>query len=238
MKRAYARALWILCTAAGLAALMSCTAVRQVRPLEPGENVVNVSLGGPMTQYVGEAYLPLPLLSLGYNRGLTRSLDLEAGIDLTHTLFSNPKIDAGVNWRLQAPDRWHPAVIVSPRLHAVSDFKTAARLYPALSMTWAWSAGPSLWPYLGMEHFFELQWKRDDGQFQQHHWLIAPYAGLALCRRRWQYQLEVRVYTPNLDNDYGRAPENLGFGDRGILGFFLGVGRSFGGERLESVPAE
>jgi hypothetical protein len=236
MRRSITRSLPVLCAAAGLAALMSCTAVRQVRPLAPGENVVNLSLGGPMTKYIGDAFLPLPLLSVGYNRGLTESLDLEAGIDLTHTLFSNPKIDAGVNWRLQQAERWHPAVTVSPRLHFVSDFKTAARLYPALSMTWAWQAGTSLYPYLGMENFFELQRERDDGQPQTHHWLIAPYAGLALCRGRWQYQLEVRVYTPNLDND--RAVENLGFGDHGILGFFLGIGRAFGRTSLEVFPTE
>jgi len=238
MKRAGARFFVMPAMAAALAALVSCTAVRQVRPMEPGENVVNLSLGGPMTKYAGDAFLPLPFLSLGYNRGLTRALDLEAGIDLTHTLFSNPKIDLGVNWRLQQPERWHPGITLSPRLHGVSDFKSAVRVYPALSMTWAWRATRSLWPYLGMENFFELQWKREDDQFQTHHWLIAPYAGLALCHGRWQYQLEVRVYTPNLDNDYGRAAENLGFGNHGILGFFLGVGRTFGRTRADTQPSE
>ncbi len=61
------------------------------------------------------------------------------------------------------------------------------------------------------------------------HWIIAPYAGLTYSTTRWQYQLEVRWYTPNLDNDLGRAPENWGVGDHGIIGFFVGIGRTFGG---------
>jgi len=36
---------------------------------------------------------------------------------------------------------------------------------------------------------------------------------------------------PNLDNDYGRAPTNWGFGDHGIIGFFIGIGRTFGGRK-------
>lgn len=217
---------------------LSCSAVRQVVPLEPGENAVHVSLGGPVTQYIGDAYAPLPLLSLGYNRGLTRTLDLEAGFDLTHTLYKVPKIDAGVNWRPWSAERWRPSLIVSPRIHVATDFQTDVLFYPALSLTCAWKAGRVLHPYIGIENFFELQQERDDGLEQENHWLIAPYAGLVAVRGRWQFGLEARVYTPNLDNDYGRGPVNWGFGDNGMIGFFLAVTRTFGAGRRGSTGTE
>jgi hypothetical protein len=213
---------------AGVLMLLNCAAVRQIRPLEPGESAINVSLGGPTTKYIGDAYAPLPLLSIGYNRGLLRCLDLEAGLDLTHTLYGVPKIDAGVNWRPFKAERWRPALIVTPKLHFATDFSTAARLYPALSLTGAWHAG-RFYPYLGIENFFELQQERADGLEQENHWLIAPYAGLSIAHKKWQFQVEMRAYTPNLRNDYSRGPDNWGFGDYGIIGFFIGIGRTFGG---------
>ena len=90
--------------------------------------------------------------------------------------------------------------------------------------------GATWHPYLGIENWFELQQEREDGNPQRHHWIVAPYLGVQLCTpKRWQYGLEMRYYTPNLNHELGRAPGNLGFGDYGILGFFLSVSRGFGG---------
>jgi hypothetical protein len=208
--------------------LAGCAAVRQIPPMDPGENAISLSLGGPMTRYIGDAYAPLLFLSLGYSRGLHRVLDIEAGLDLTHMLYGVGKVDVGLNWRPFQAERWRPALIVSPKFHFATDFSTGARLYPALSITGAWHVR-KFYPYLGLENFFELQQERADGLEQEHHWLILPYVGLVLEHKRWQYQFEMKVYTVNLDNDYGRPPDNWGFGEHGIIGFFLAFSRTFGG---------
>jgi hypothetical protein len=115
-------------------------------------------------------------------------------------------------------------------VHIATNFSTYVRFYPVLLLTGAWNPrGGPFYPYLGIENWWELANTREDGLDQQNHWIIAPYAGLTYSKTRWQYQLEVRWYTPNLDNDLGRAPENWGVGDHGIIGFFVGIGRTFGG---------
>jgi hypothetical protein len=217
----------------GALALFSCSAVRQIQPLEKGESAINVTLGGPVTEYIGDASAPLPLLGIGYNYGLLNKLDIEAGIGVTQLLYRVLQLDAGVNFRPWTALRWRPQLILSPRFQFTlgpMDFSTdlSARLYPALLLTVSWNAGPTLHPYIGIENWWDLQSERDDGAAQENHWLIAPYAGLSFCHKRWQFGAEFRVYTPNLPNT-GRAPDNTGFGDYGIIGAFIGVGRTFGG---------
>jgi hypothetical protein len=185
-----------------------------------------------MTKYIGEATLPLPWLSVGYNHGILAWLDIEAGLDLTHTLFSNPSVDIGANLRPVSSYRWRPALIVSPTFHLASNFDTYFRFYPDLTLTAAWNPREgAFYPYVGVTNWWEFVGEREDGLEQEHHWFFTPYVGLVYARSRWQYQVEMRVYTPNLENDYGRAPENWGFGDYGIIGFFLGIGRTFGGPK-------
>lgn len=227
--RTTGRAVIAAALAGVLAALMSCTPVRQVTPLEPGQSAVHVSLGGHLTNYVGDIQLPLPLLGIGYNRGMLPWLDIEGGIDVTHLLYKNLSMDLGANLRPISTRRWRPALIVSPRAHLATDFDFYFRFYPVLSLTGAWNPREGAFhPYLGLESWWELVNERDDGNEQEHHWIVAPYVGLALVRRKWQYQIECRWYAPNIDNDYGRAPSNFGPGDQGILGFYLGIGRTFG----------
>jgi hypothetical protein len=107
---------------------------------------------------------------------------------------------------------------------------------PLVEASWAWllrKVTPANWGLWRLREMalFALQQERDDGVAQEHHWLIAPYLGLSATRGRWQFQVEARVYTPNLNSEYGRCVENLGFGDHGILGVFLGIGRTFGASR-------
>jgi hypothetical protein len=227
--RMHARRLLFFALAVGCMALLSsCAAVRQVRPLAKGESAVNVSLGGPMTNYVGDAFLPAPLLSLGYNYGVLPRMDMEVGLDLTHLLYGVAKVDLGVNWRPWQTLRWRPSLIVSPKLQLATDCQTSVMVNPDLILTAAWNPTPALYPYLGIENWFILDRTRPDGVTQEQHWLIAPFVGLSVYHHRWQYQAEFRILAPNLDNDLYRAPENVGFGDHGIIEIFLGIGRSFG----------
>ncbi len=224
--------------AGALGVLMSCSAVRQVVPLEPGESAINVSLGGPITQYIGDAYAPLPFLGVGYNRGIFHWMDVEAGIDVTHLLYKNLSFDLGANFRPVKTNRWRPSVTITPEAHIATNFQTYFRFYPVLCLTGAWNPREGQFhPYLGVENMWELADEREDGLEQQDHWFFVPYGGLVWARTKWQWQLEARWYFPNIDSDYGRAPTNYGPGDHGILGVFLGVGRTFGG-RKQSAPSQ
>ncbi|MBN1761350.1 MAG: hypothetical protein JW863_23710 [Chitinispirillaceae bacterium] len=207
--------------------LSGCSTVRYVRPIEKGASVVSVSLGGPVTQ-VGGKYLPLPLLSAGYGYGATDHLSIEAGLHITSALFGVAHVDAGVNWAALKTKGMIPGVVLSPKVVLLSNFKPhESRAYPVLTPSLYWKRGKHLW-YTGAENWFERHTVRSDGNRQPHHWLFIPFIGYGISKGKWQFQTEARVYMPNLSNEVGPTT-NLGFGEYGIFGIFLGVNRSFGG---------
>ncbi len=210
--------------------MLSCSSLRQVRPLEKGESRLSLSAGGPFTK-VGNLYIPMPLISLGYNYGVTEKLDAEVGTNIFAMMYGIAHIDAGVNWRPFKPRNYVPGLILSPKIFGMTDFKPGdSRIYPDLGFTAYCEITQDRLMDLGLENFFELSTKREDGNKQQNNWLIAPYTGISLGNKIWQFQFEAKLYTPNLPNNLHTA-KNLGIGDHGIFGVFLGVSRSFGGAR-------
>ena len=216
--------------------LFSCSTIRQIRPLGKGESSGTISVGGPITNIGGsdKVYIPLPLLSVGYNRGiLDKKLDLETGLHITQLLYGILDLDLGVNYRPFISKGWRPGLIVSPKIFLMTDFQPEGfRIYPDLCLTGVWEVRDNWYVFTGIENWFEFSRERDDLNDQEHHWLITPYLGINLGSERWQFQFETRVYTPNLENT-GRPTENVGFGDYGVLGFFLGVNYTFGKEKKQ-----
>lgn len=210
---------------------ISCSSVRQIRPLEKNQSSLTMSVGGPITQ-VGKIYIPLPLLSLGYNYGLLdKKLDMEVGWGITQAMCGIMDIDLGVNWRPFLNDRFRPGLMVSPKSFIMTNFKPKSfRFYPDLSLTAFWEIKRFWYVYTGLENFFELSRTRADGNKQPNHWLIAPFCGIDIGNERWQFQIEIRLYTPNLSNQ-GKPTKNIGIGDYGVWGGFLGVNRTFGGKK-------
>jgi hypothetical protein len=208
-------------------AILSCSPVRCVRSLEKGQSAVSLSLGGPITQ-VGKIYLPLPMLCMGYNYGLFETADIQGGINFTDLVFGIANVEAGANWRPLFPENFRPGFIVSPRLMAMTDFKPgASRLYPEIGLTALWKIRQQIYCYVGWDNWIELNDSRDDGAKQHHHVLVAPYIGTDFGNDCWRFQAEVKLYTPNLGNK-GRPAKNIGVGDKGIFGVFLGASRYFG----------
>lgn len=208
--------------------LAACSSIRQVTPLEPGESAVTLSLGGPITEIAEDTYIPLPLLGVGYNRGITDNIGVETGVNVTSALFGLLHLDAGLNWFLIKHSRVIPGVTITPKISFMSDFREGGtRFYPAVTPIFYWNPGMHI-AYLGVENWFETARDRSDGNPQSHHWLAVPCIGYGISWKKWQFQIEGRGYTPNLKNT-GRATKNIGFGEYGIIGIFLGVNRSFGG---------
>lgn len=202
--------------------LNSCSGIRQIRPLDKGESSVTISLGGPITE-LGSIYSPLPLLSVGYNRGIiSKKLDFEAGLHITEGLYGVLMLDGGINYRPLLSSGARPGFIVSPKFFFMTDFSpSSVRLYPDLILSTYWKIRQNFFVYLGLENWFEFSSKRGDGASQDNHWLIIPFLGLNCGNEKLLFQFESRIYTPNLKNT-GRPTKNIGFGDNGILGFFIG----------------
>ncbi len=209
---------------------VSCSTLRQIRPLAKGESSLSLSVGGPITE-VGKTYIPLPLTSLGCNYGLMDRLDVEAGINLLSALYGIAHIDAGVNWRPWTPTGLKPGLILSPKLFALTNFAPASlRIYPDAQVTLYWEMFAYRYVYCGLDNWIEYHRTRDDGTPQANHWLPSPFAGISLGNKRWQFQLEAKWYVPDLVNDT-RAVANIGIGNYGALGVLIGVSRGFGGPK-------
>lgn len=207
--------------------ISSCSTVRQIRPLERGESALTISLGGPITK-LGDVYIPLPLLSAGYNRGiLSNKLDIEAGLHLTEALYKTLMIDAGVNYRPILSNRWKPGLIITPKIFFMTNFKNA-RLYPSLCITSNWKINSHVYIYTGLENWFEFSKTRDDNNKQKHHWLINPYLGTNFGRDKLFFQIEGRWYIPNKSNQESTT-SHIGVGEHGILGVMLGINYIFKG---------
>ncbi len=211
-----------------------CSAIRRITPLEVGESSVGVSCGGPFTQLFG-MYVPLPLLSLGYNYGMSKTIDIEAGLGVTQALFGIGELNAGVNYRPTVPAGWIPGLIISPAVYLTEDIDPISeftmknfRCYPDISITAWWNREKWWRPYIALENWFDLCSTRDDGLAQQEHWLIAPAVGIDMECGKWHYQIQGELYTPNLWNR-GRGAHYLGPGNYGVFGLFLGASRDFGG---------
>lgn len=204
--------------------IFSCSSVRHITPLNKNESAVNLSLGGPVTE-VGKIYMPLPLSGCGYSYGITQNFSIESGINFTSMLYGILHIDAGVKWYPFIAKNAFPGLFVTPRLFFTTDFKHN-RLFPDLDAGMYWKFKNHL-PYTGIESWFEFHKKRSDGNIQKNNCLLIPYLGYGYKHKRWQYQFEMRLYTPNLKNT-GRVTKHIGFCNHGILGFFIGISRVFG----------
>ncbi len=208
----------------------ACTQTRLVRPLAPGEQALSVGFGGPVTQ-VGSLWLPLPMVNLGYHRGLIDGLDLEAGAQVTHLVFGVLDLDAGVRWHPLSPSGSWPGLVVAPGLHLMADLSPTdglqPKLIPTLDLTawWAWTGG---WQtYVGLHSWLELTATRSDGNPQLNQWLPAVVLGQTFGSERWQPSVELKWYLPWVDNSW-RGPNNLGLGRFGVVGIFVGLSHGLG----------
>jgi hypothetical protein len=113
----------------------------------------------------------------------------------------------------------------------MTDFKpNSSRIFPDLGLSVYWNPKKFWYVYTGMENWFEFHDTRNDGNVQEHHWLITPYIGTHAGTERWMFAAECKLYTPNVSN-FGRPVKNIGIGKNGVLGIFVGVSRYFGARK-------
>ncbi|MDG5813979.1 hypothetical protein QA601_02730 [Chitinispirillales bacterium ANBcel5] len=209
--------------------LLSCTAVRNVKPLNKGDSRISLSFGGPITEVAG-TNIPLPLLNVGYSYGVYDDVSIESGMALTDLLFGVMHIDGGITFHPLTIEKWNAGAYVSPGFVLTTNFKEDSfRLLPALNLGWYWEHKKSFF-YTGVDSWFEFRNKRTDQNPQKNRWLPALYLGYGLNHNTWCFQVEGRLFTPHLKNS-GRPVNNQGIGQHGIWGIYIGVNRSFGGRK-------
>lgn len=186
-----------------------------------------------MIRVPGVAPMPIPFTTLGYGRGVTDDITVFGSWHPTSSVFGVWQFDAGASFRLWKNDNM--GVSVSPVLNGMVDiFDAQFNFYPQLDANYYWEykndADKKNDLYIGFDNWLDPKNEQAHGQPNDVRWIWNTHVGHTFTRGNWSYQLEVKIMAPYIDNnvvvDY-ISP----FGDRGGMGFYFGVIRTFGGKK-------
>ncbi len=211
------------CRLAGAVALSvacsACGILTHARPTPRHGFAVEASAGGPLVN-IG-APIPLPLTTVGASYGVDDGLDVQVHTHLTTAAaLSVAGFDAGGTWMPVEQRRARPAVALTGRLYAFTDFRTGTLGYGELSATASWLLGRRFLTYVTVGGLVEFL----DGYV---HW--SPGLGEQVQFGRFALGLDLRWYDPGYTTRYASA-NWAGLGGLGALGLVLGASYTFGGD--------
>ena len=216
----------------------ACAASHFVRPLGKGNGVFNASLGGPLVT-LGGATFPTPIVDVGGGYGVRDDLDIFLRANITAMAFGDLHLEPGVAYHPLIRDGGPvPTVTLAGSLHFLTDFRTAARALPEISVATAWSLGRRRHlVYAGADLAVSFEGKG---------WvpIVGPYVGGELrVSHRVGLMLEAKYLAPNYDTGI-LAPAWAAPGGYGYVSILLGVNVYFGaasgaspGASREAVPS-
>jgi len=232
--------LWILLAVA--LGGVQCAPSRFVKPLEKGEQAINVHVGGALVKVPDVATIPLPLTSLTYGRGLTNNTTVFGSWHTTSALFGVYQFEIGGVHRLYGGGLKKIGITATPALNFAYDkFEKNAKLWPMLDVNAYWDYRKAFVPasavtvegnaaraqrkfnqffYAGVGNWFELSSTGAHGREQPTNWLLSPQVGHSWRSEKRSFQLELKWLAP------GRSNENIVVdyaspGNKGALGFYF-----------------
>jgi len=224
-----------LFTISSILVFASCSPARFVKPLDKGQTAVTVNIGGPLIDYSGTT-IPVPLSSVAVGHGYTKDVTGFAGLHTTALLFGVLQADIGVVKELVKQKKLVPGISVSPVANIMFDkWDHRFSFFPQVDAHayWNYLKKPH-YAYVGLSNWFDLHNKLDNGEPQNYHWMPIIELGNTFVKRKWNYTLELKYIAPNRRNisivDYagiGNPDTNTGTGQRGAIGFYIGVTRKF-----------
>jgi hypothetical protein len=195
-------------------AFSGCGTVSTVRPLEPGQNAVALSVGGPVVTLPGIADVPLPYSVLRYRWGLVNDLEAHVGLHPTMLAFGTIGLDAGVSYELVHGNKVLPSLVlgINPTIW-VNPFNEAAGFSPEAEAVFSWIVWDKLLLYTGGQTFFQLEKP------------YTPWAALLGAEYRFGavgLGLETKWYSPTENSEYRVVNFPLSPAKQGAFGFVLG----------------
>jgi hypothetical protein len=127
--------------------LIGCAAHTSLAPLGQGRLAPNIGIGGPIVEAFG-THVPIPYLLAGADYGISGSVNANAAVHLLPLAYGVAGLDAGATWFPFRNDGWRPAIGLGPRIFLFASLKRNVEsrffLYPAVSASASWKAGPGL----------------------------------------------------------------------------------------------
>ena len=102
--------------------ISSCAPSRFVKPLNKKEQVLNLSVGGPVVDY-NNLPVPAPFVTATYGYGIDSSLTGFGSLNITSALYSNLQLEAGVVKRIVQQHHNYPGVSITPVANFISVIK-------------------------------------------------------------------------------------------------------------------
>jgi len=209
--------LWTLTTCTWLTwfALAGCATTRVVRPLgKPGESEVSMGAGGPLSTNYREANPPpIPMLTLGGRRAVSKGADVFADAHLGAAVFGVAWLDAGAAVALIDRESG-PTLLVSSASHVLTNLTEVMFMQQVSAVASVRFGGFT--PYLGWDTVLAIVPALDH--------LPIPFLGARCDLDHWFGQAEARWYAPFSDGR--RASSNyLSPGGAGALGMSFSLGR-------------
>jgi hypothetical protein len=212
-----------------------CSPARFIKPLDKGQTAVTATFGGPFINYSGTA-IPVPLTSVAAGHGYTNDLTGFAGLHTTALAFGVVQTDIGVVKELMKQKNWQPGISVSPVANMMFDkWQHQFSFFPEIAAHayWNYPKKPH-YAYVGFSNWFDLHSTLSNGEPQTYHWMPIIELGNTLVKHKWSYTVELKYMAFNRRNisiiDYtgiGNPDNSTGIGQRGAIGFYIGVTRSF-----------
>jgi hypothetical protein len=208
-------------------AIFSCAPTRFVKPLAKKQKAINVSVGGALISY-GDLTIPMPFVTATYGYGIDSTLTGFGSLNITSLVYGNAQVELGVTKQiLQQKGAW-PGISLNPVANIIYRNKDASKFYPELDINAFWDYNQKRnFFYVGLANWFELSGKRAYDQKQQNRWLFSPMLGQTFVRSKWNYNIELKIITPNIANNNSTVDYKTPFGTHGALGIYFGCTRKF-----------
>ncbi len=207
--------------------IASCAPTRFVKPLAKKQQAVNLSLGGPLISY-SKLIIPMPFVTATYGYGIDSTLTGFGSLNITSLLYGNAQLELGVTKQLLQQKGAYPGVSINPVVNIIYRNKDAAKVYPQIDINAFWDYNHKRnFFYAGVSNWFEFANKRANDQKQEHHWLFSPMIGETFVRKKWNYNIELKVITPNIANNTSTVEYKTPLGTHGALGIYFGCTRKF-----------
>jgi hypothetical protein len=195
-------------------ACAACASTHIVRPLGKGNGVVHTSLGGPLVA-LGSAVFPSPIATVGGAWGVHDRVDVFMHANVTAMAFGDLHLEPGVAWHPLVRERGAvPTLTVGGSLHFLTDFRSTARVFPAVSGAAAWALGQRRHlVYGGLDLAVSFEGRA----------IFGPFVGGEMrVGRRVGLSLEVKWLAPYYDTR-PPAPAWIAPGGLGYVSILLGV---------------
>jgi hypothetical protein len=192
----------------------ACTATLPVRVLHKGESRWIASIGGPLLPHHAPTGF-IPYTNVGRMWGHSERTTLSANAHLLAAAFGVAGLDLGAARRLRLQDGVAPEVTGQVQLYGFAG-PGGARVYPNLTATASWSAGPRTLLYGGAGATITFEGTQAV--------LATPHLGIQRDVGRWlALQLEGKWMAANVDMRSGLFEGENTVGGRGGLALQLGV---------------